>query len=371
MGMQDGVASVKSNRSLALAAESLRQPLHSRVRQLLRERILSSFQHGQRFYSERELIQELNVSQPTVRRALSDLANEGFLVPDPRRGFFVRHHSEQRSVGIIRPLRESLAPSEEFTSYFAACRELDCRFASHPLQQNDTIEDVFRSIQNKPSEERMLITGFTGEFTLELSSRLRAEGYRHVVVGPTIPGYVGKSLGWNHELEVEQIIDHLTELGHEEIVFMVNEPRTLLITSLRAEMVRRKLEEKRYAKCKLVFCETQSWDDSFEAAYRKTHEILKTKKRPTAIVPLSGVGAWAVLRYAVEHDIAVPDELSIVSFDPMTNAALLPVPMTELTFSQAERAMKAVSLLWSDDEGAQHHCIPSCLVVRKSTARRS
>jgi len=369
MGMHDAAASVK-NRSLALAGRSLRQPLHSRVRQLLRERILTSFQHGQRFYSERELIQELSVSQPTVRRALSDLAKEGFLVPDPRRGFFVRHHSEQRCVGIIKPIGESLASSEEFTSYLAACRELNYSFASHPLHKNDTIEDIFNSIQNKPSEERVLITGLTGEFTLELSGRLRAEGYKHVVVGPTIPGYGGKSLGWNHECEVQQIMDHLTELGHEEIVFMVNEPRTLLITSLRAEMVRRKLEEKRYARSKLVFCETQSWDDSFQAAYHKTAEILKARRRPTAIVPLSGVGAWAVLRYAVEHQISIPEELSIVSFDPMTNAALLPVPMTELTFSHMERAMNAIKLLWSDEDGPQHHYIPSRLVVRKSTGRR-
>ena len=40
---------------------------------------------------------------------------------------------------------------------------------------------------------------------------------------------------------MDQILDHLTGLGHERILFMVNEPRNLLFTSLRSEVVQRKL----------------------------------------------------------------------------------------------------------------------------------
>ena len=75
---------------LSLAAGELKQPLHVKVRQILREQILTEFKHGQRFYSERELMQKLNVSQATVRRAIQDLVGEGYLQTDPRRGFFIQ-----------------------------------------------------------------------------------------------------------------------------------------------------------------------------------------------------------------------------------------------------------------------------------------
>lgn len=368
MGRQNA-ATLGNDKSLALAAQNLWQPLHSRVRQVLRERILTSFQHGQRFYSERELIQELGVSQPTIRRALTDLAKEGYLLPDPRRGFFVQHHADVSYVGLVKPIWESSTPIEQGSGYSAICRARNYTFVSHALHKGDKVEDILRSIQNKPSEERILMSGLTSEFVLELGLRLQSEGYQHVVIGSKIPGFTGSSVGLDHEVGVDQIVDHLTSLGHERIAFMVNEPKILLITSLRAETVQRRLEQRKLTKSQIVFCETQNWENSFEAAYHKTHELLNSKPRPTAIVPLSGVGAWAVLRYAIEHKIDVPRQLSIVSFDPMINAALLPVPMTELTFSQTELATKAIDLLWADSVAPHHANIASCLVVRKSTGQ--
>src|SRR5260370_11994837 len=77
---------------LTLAANELKQPLHVKVRQILREQILNDFKHGQRFYTERELMQKLDVSQATVRRAVQDLVSEGYLQTDPRRAFFFAPH---------------------------------------------------------------------------------------------------------------------------------------------------------------------------------------------------------------------------------------------------------------------------------------
>ncbi|MEI9997767.1 MAG: hypothetical protein WDO13_00615 [Verrucomicrobiota bacterium] len=53
--------------TMTLAADELKQPLHTKVRQILRDQIQNAFKHDQRFYSERELMRMLKVSQPTVR----------------------------------------------------------------------------------------------------------------------------------------------------------------------------------------------------------------------------------------------------------------------------------------------------------------
>ena len=89
--------------------------------------------------------------------------------------------------------------------------------------------------------------------------------------------------------------------------------------------------------------------------------------RPTAIVPLSGVGAWAVLRFAMLNGIKVPDELSIVSFDPVANSHILPIPLSGLTFSYLERAEQALEMLWQDGISPLHEVVRARLVPELSS----
>lgn len=349
---------------LNLAATGLKQPLHVKVRQILREQILTDFKHGQRFYTERELMQKLTVSQATVRRAVLDLVAEGYLQTDPRRGFFVQRHQEVRYVGLVIPARGDHLETE----FIGICRKHNFVLNVHAFNENESVEEIMRLIRCKPSEERILMMGLTVELTLELGSRMQSAGYQHVVVGAKLGGFTGGSLSLDHEGEVDQILDHLTGLGHERICFMVNEPKNLLITSLRAEAVKKRLKERNLGKSQLIYCDIRNWGNSFEAAYKKTREILHGKSAPTAIVPLSGVGAWAVLRHCIENNIKVPQQLSIVCFDPMVNNSILPIPLTELTFSQEELAEKALNLLWSDQASTSNELFTPQLQVRESTA---
>jgi LacI family transcriptional regulator len=349
---------------LTLAANELKQPLHVKVRQILREQILTDFKHGQRFYTERELMQKLRVSQATVRRAVQDLVGEGYLQTDPRRGFFVQRHQEVYYVGLVTPARGNHLETE----YIALCRRHNYVLNVHAFHESETVDDIMRLIRHKPSKERILMMGLTVELTLELGSRMQSEGYQHIVVGAKLAGFTGGSLSLDHEGEVDQILDYLTGLGHERICFIVNEPKNLLITSLRAEAVKKKLKQRNLVKSQLIYCDTRNWGNSFEAAYKKTREVMNIAPAPTAIVPLSGVGAWAVLRYAIEHEIKVPQQLSIVCFDPMANAELLPIPLTELVFSQEEMAERALKLLWSDQAASSNELVVPKLMVRESTA---
>ncbi len=266
-------------------------------------------------------------------------------------------------MGLVTPARGDHLETE----YIALCRHHNYLLNVHAFDESETADDIMRLIRNKPSEERILMMGLTVELTLELGSRMQSEGYQHVVVGAKLAGFTGGSLSLDHESEVNQILDYLTGLGHERICFIVNEPRNLLITSLRAEAVKANLQRRNLTQAQLIYCDTRNWGNSFEAAYTKTREVLLAQPAPTAIVPLSGVGAWAVLRYAIEQNIKVPEALSIVSFDPMANSTLLPIPLTELIFSREELAQAALKLLWSDAASTSHELFTPTLSVQKST----
>jgi LacI family transcriptional regulator len=349
---------------LSLAAGELKQPLHVKVRQILREQILTEFKHGQRFYSERELMQKLNVSQATVRRAIQDLVGEGYLQTDPRRGFFIQRHKEVQYVGLVIPAQGDHLEAE----YISYCRGHNHVLDVHAFHKSDTADDILGLIKHKPSEERILMMGLTVELTLELGSHLQSRGFQHIFVGAKLSGFTGGSISFDHEGEVDQILDYLTGLGHKRICFIVNEPRNLLITSLRAEAVQKKLQERGLTKSQIVYCDTPNWGNSFDAAYKKTAEVLAAKPAPTAIVPLSGAGAWAAMRYACEHQIKVPEQLSIVSFDPMVNNHILPIPLAQLVFSREELVERALRLLWTDEASTVSELVTPKLEVQASTA---
>jgi len=81
-------------------------PLYYQLKEIFRSWITSGkFAAGERFPSEGELQKQFKVSRMTVRRALSELASEGFLVRERGRGSFV----------VQRRLQEQLRRLTSFT----------------------------------------------------------------------------------------------------------------------------------------------------------------------------------------------------------------------------------------------------------------
>lgn len=350
--------------NLAVTSDALREPLHSRVRQLLRE-LLQDFDDGRRFYSERDLIKKLKVSQPTVRRALLDLANEGYLTASPRRGFFVRKKTAKKHIGVITPgytLTGGLTMVEILAN---VCREKDIEFHTYYLRPEDTIEDALKMIRHKPSDERIILMGLEWRLTRALAEKLQSAGYVHLIVNYVPRGHIGRSVGFDEEAGFKLVLDHLKEFGHKRILIMVTESTELMSTVQRTAIVQKQL--KTFPSATIVSCETKNWSSSFDATYLKIREVLKQKSWPTAICPLSGTAAWAVLRYCMEQGIRVPEDVSLVCYDPIPGTELLPVPLTSLSYALTDMAEAAVNLVWADDPKAFRKLIKPELIVRAST----
>lgn len=332
------------------------------------ERILNDFEHDQRFFSERELVRLLKFSPDTIRHALRNLVAQGYLKPAVRQGFFVQKLVPARYVGIICPAGSDSSPTTFVENFSLACRNNNFLLNFYPLHKEDDVDTIVDSIRHRPIEERIISTGLPKEFSLRINAKLKASGYKHLVIGPQYRGFSGNSLSFDHNADVDKVLDHLVELGHERIVFIVNEPSVLGITDERAGAVKRKIRERKLKHSSLVSCDTKFWEDSFDAAYRKMDQIwTASAQRPTAIIPLSANGTLAVLRYAFVHGINIPEELSTLSFDPLAIADRLPLPLTELTFSSMARAEKALTMLWSDSPTPLHDSVDTQLIVRDST----
>lgn len=66
-------------------------PLHFQIKEDLRKQIMSGhWSNGENFPTDKQLIENYQVSSTTIRRAVSELVNEGLLERRPGKGTFVR-----------------------------------------------------------------------------------------------------------------------------------------------------------------------------------------------------------------------------------------------------------------------------------------
>src|SRR5262249_44171925 len=75
---------------------------------------------------------------------------------------------------------------------------------------------------------------------------------------------------------------------------------------------------------KLVVDLPDSFDpmSSFECGYKLTEELLKRKRRFTALMAFDDVTAFGVIRALAKAGLRVPEQCSVIGFDDVTPAAL-------------------------------------------------
>jgi DNA-binding LacI/PurR family transcriptional regulator len=103
-------------------------------------------------------------------------------------------------------------------------------------------------------------------------------------------------------------------------------------------------------------------DGSAESGYQAAVELLDRADRPTAIISLSDVMAFGVMRAAAERGIRIPQDLSIVGFDDVPEAAS--AGLTTVFQDHAAKGEQAVRLLI---EGGDEVLLPTELIVRASS----
>jgi DNA-binding LacI/PurR family transcriptional regulator len=103
-------------------------------------------------------------------------------------------------------------------------------------------------------------------------------------------------------------------------------------------------------------------DSDPDTGYRAAVQLLDRADRPTAIICLSDVLAFGVMRAAAERGIRIPQDLSVVGYDDVAEAAS--AALTTIYQPHAAKGEQAVRLL---TEGGEDVVLPTELVVRASS----
>lgn len=193
---------------------------------------------------------------------------------------------------------------------------------------------------------------------------LKELGVPCVVVSSNAPDDgVGRLIS-SPEQTVTMLLDHLAELGHQEVAH-VSGPFTFVHEQLRVQLF---AERGRQRGIRVTHYEgSYRYEDGAEM----TRKVLSGKHRPTALVLGNDLMAVAAVRVAAELGTVVPDELTIVAWDDSPLCELANPGITAVDQQTMERGRMAADLLFriaAGEAGLHWETPPGILRVRDSSA---
>ncbi len=104
--------------------------------------------------------------------------------------------------------------------------------------------------------------------------------------------------------------------------------------------------------------------------YMQMQEILKLSHRPTAVVAISDKTALGAMEAAKEHGLRIPEDISIVSIDDISESAYTRPPLTTVRIPKYEMGVVAFDklerLMQGESEVPVQSIVYSDLIVRES-----
>lgn len=167
--------------------------------------------------------------------------------------------------------------------------------------------------------------------------------------------------------------EHLLALGHRRIAMILwadsSEPREYMASGLERQ-------EGYWDALRAWGCEpdpdlTATISDDPVSSRLAVRRLL-TEQSPTAVFGCNDGAAYRTIEVCRELGLRVPEDLSVIGFDDIANAASYDPPLTTIRQPIVEIGSNAVEMLCSQIEGRtqepEHRLMPVELVQRRSTA---
>lgn len=209
-------------------------------------------------------------------------------------------------------------------------------------------------ILTPPHSENRLITGLLAE-----------RGIPFARIGSTEPG-PGIAMTMGDEGSARLATEHLAALGHQRIGFIAGSDEYSL-SDWRVDGWRQAMEAQALPTNGLCV----RGDFSFESGLRAAAELLDADERPTAIIASNDQMALAVLQVANERGLAIPHDLSLISFDNTPVVRFTQPQLTAIDQPIADTFSRAVELLITNGEAEPYEVpviVEGRLIERGSTA---
>ncbi|MGQ9629008.1 MAG: GntR family transcriptional regulator [bacterium] len=351
-------------------------PLYYQLKEALKALIeRGEIKPGERIPSENELSRKYNITRMTVRQAIKELINEGWLYTRRGVGTFCAAIPEQEEsyniIGVILPTVASYI-------FPQIVRGIDdvINGGGYRMMLLNTNESLEREGQQLRTLIDKKVRGAIIERTksaVESPNRpyfeeLRARGIPIVFIDSYIEGFDSSCVILDEVKGAAEAVEYLIRLGHRRIGCIYK--GSYYAGAGRLEGYRLALERNNIEYDERL---TLSYDVTGDEKhiYALARRLLSMGEgRPTAIFCFNDQCATQAYNAARDEGLEVPRDLSIVGFDDSDLALLSKVPLTTVSHPKYEMGKKAAEILMSLIEGSgggpQRYVFVPNLVVRKS-----
>lgn len=347
--------------------------LYQKVYQYLND-IVRTMPAGEKIPPIRNLMNQFQVSQRTVDKALEALRREGWLESYAGRGTFVTRPMESKG---------SLPAQIDFI-LFGDQKELQKHgFHREFLEHFSTLlgaEDVGLRVNvieyEKPQQYTLEVIDRLDPQALviwnlhdrEIANVLTERHVPYILIGPNWPAPLKNSYYIDNAAVVRLWLDHLTELGHTRIAYLHGATDQLYIKVMH-DRLHYFYEE--FSHRGLVSDPDLIRHVKFtpEAGYQTVMNWLENGKEFTAIIIPDNIVS-GVYRVIMEKGLEVGKDISVIGTDDLEWCSHLHPPLTSVRIPRkriAERVINTLKKISQRAEEFETEIIPVELKIRQST----
>jgi GntR family transcriptional regulator of arabinose operon len=354
----------------------IEKPKYQQLRDYIIEIITSGkVNSGDKIHSENELAESFDVSRNTVRQAIGELVNEGWLYRVQGKGTFVNRqpdtkHEKSKTIAIITTyLNDYIFPSiirgiDSILSVSGYNMILSCTYNQHQKERlclenllNQNISGIIveptKSALPNPNIDLYKRFSEQGIPVIFIHGGYKELEYSYVVEDDTEAGYIATK--------------HLIDFGHKEIagIFKMDDVQG----HHRFSGFQKAYSEAHQQICdsNIMWFETNDLDIKLKNNIVQLENILSSC---TALVCYNDQIALKVMDVLREKGLKIPEDISLVSFDDSQLAIASETKLTTIAHPKeilGEEAAKAIINLIEEKKGYYDLKIKPEIVVRSST----
>lgn len=336
-------------------ARKTREPVYKRLKDtIIREIKNGTLKENDPILSERLLSEQFNISRISVRKALKELIDAGYLYTIPGKGTFVkgitsglkRPREKTNNLGYIFWGSDRSIISIPYFAHILAGAEREAKRHNYHLvistfDPSKHLPNSVPSIIEQGKVDGALIEGVFLDVYREINKILPVVIISNFLYRDPDKAENIEDIDYvtaNNEAATIRLMEYLYSLGHRQIGFVISDPcHSSFRERLQGFYLGSRLLKLRLRDDWII----RGLPDGRTAAQR----ILSLKERPTAVISCNDFIALEIIDYCKEQNINIPEDLSIAGFDDIESSAWSQPPLTTVRVLTDEMGEKAVKRL--------------------------
>lgn len=299
-----------------------------------------NYDYGSRFYTIADICEKFDVSAITARRVLTELQDDGLVEKIPRRGTVIRHVPRTLSIRMIVPseakptyFTDGPVIMRSFAGITSEVQRREVNFASIPEAR------VVEMYESGDDGVGFIVPSKVRRATMEVLRHRKLPFVYLDVMNATRDASMATI---DREAAGYMATKHLLALGHRRIAWVTGAVASGHFRQ-RLKGYRRALKEAGIAFRWRYIHEsdaTDKWQND-----NAMNQFVDLRPRPTAILTGDDDRAIFVLKYCMEHGLAVPGDMSVMGYPNYAESALTSPALTVIDANYEKLGAAVVNLL--------------------------